>query len=143
MGAVVNLRPDLFAAVVAEVPFVDVLTTMQDESLPLTITEWDEWGDPADPDAYATIRGYSPYDNVEAKPYPAILATAALHDARVQYWEPAKWVAKLRASTTSDRPVLLRVELGAGHAGPSGRYDAWREEAFVLAFVCDAVGITA
>lgn len=141
MGAITNLRPELFAAVVAEVPFVDPLTTMADPSLPLTVTEWEEWGDPRDPAVHAAMLEYSPYDNVRAAPYPRILATAGLHDMRVQYWEPAKWVARLRDHTTSDATVLLRTEMGAGHGGPSGRYDAWRDEAFVLAFVCDAVGI--
>jgi oligopeptidase B len=143
VGAVVNLRPDLFAAIVAEVPFVDVVTTMLDEQLPLTVTEWEEWGDPRDPAAYAWMKAYSPYDNVDARPYPTILVTAGLNDPRVQYWEPAKWVAKLRAASTSGRPVILRTELGAGHGGPSGRYEAWREEAMILAFVCDAVGVAA
>jgi oligopeptidase B len=141
MGAVANLRPDLFAAIVAEVPFVDVVTTMLDPDLPLTITEWEEWGDPQDPDAYERMKAYSPYDNVDARPYPAMFVTTGLNDPRVQYWEPAKWVAKLRAHTTSDNPILLRTEMGAGHGGPSGRYDAWRDEATVLAFVCESVGI--
>jgi oligopeptidase B len=142
VGAAVNQRPDLFAAVVAQVPFVDVLTTMQDESLPLTVTEWEEWGNPADPDTYARMRDYSPYDNVTAQPYPRMLVTTGLHDSSVQFWEPVKWVARLRSRTTSDKLVLLRTELEAGHHGPSGRYAAWREEAFVLAFVLDAVGIS-
>jgi oligopeptidase B len=141
MGAVVNLRPDLFAAIVAEVPFVDVVTTMLDPSLPLTITEWEEWGDPREPDAYARMKEYSPYDNVHAAAYPALLVTSGLNDPRVQYWEPAKWVAKLREYSTSGRPVYLRTEMGAGHGGPSGRYDAWKDEAIVLSFVCDAVGV--
>jgi oligopeptidase B len=136
MGAVSNLRPDLFAVIVAEVPFVDVVTTMLDASLPLTITEWEEWGDPREPDAYARMKSYSPYDNVRATEYPAMLVTTGLNDPRVQYWEPAKWVAKLRVENTSDRPILLKAELDSGHAGPSGRYDAWHEEALVLAFVC-------
>jgi oligopeptidase B len=141
MGAVVNLRPDLPAAVVAEVPFVDCLTTILDESLPLTVLEWEEWGNPvADPAVYSYMKSYSPYDNVRAEPYPAMLVTAGLNDPRVSYWEPAKWVQKLRATTTGDKPVLLKTELGAGHMGPSGRYDAWRDEAFVLAFVLDALG---
>jgi oligopeptidase B len=142
MGAVVNLRPDLFAAIVAEVPFVDVVTTMLDPSLPLTITEWEEWGDPREPDAYARMKAYSPYDNVRAAAYPALLVTTGLNDPRVQYWEPAKWVAKLRTMSTSGNPIYLRTEMGAGHGGPSGRYDAWRDEAIVLAFVCDAVDAT-
>ena len=141
MGAITNLRPDLFAAVVAEVPFVDVVTTMLDPSLPLTVTEWDEWGDPREPDAYARMKAYSPYDNVRAVDYPALLVTTGLNDPRVQYWEPAKWVAKLRDRSTSGKPIYLRTEMDAGHGGPSGRYDAWLDEANVLAFVCDALGV--
>jgi oligopeptidase B len=144
MGAVTNMRPDLFRAVVAEVPFVDVLTTILDESLPLTVIEWEEWGDPvADPEVYFYIKSYSPYDNVEAKDYPAIFVRAGLNDPRVSYWEPAKWVAKLRATRTDDDRLLLKTDLGAGHGGPSGRYDAWRDEALVQAFVLDTVGIGA
>ena len=142
MGAVANLRPDLFAAIVAEVPFVDCLTTILDETLPLTVTEWEEWGNPVeDVDVYRYMKGYAPYDNVEAKPYPAILATAGLNDPRVSYWEPAKWVYRLRERTTSDKPVYLKTEMGAGHQGPSGRYDSWRDEAFVFAFILDALGL--
>jgi oligopeptidase B len=142
MGAVVNARPDLFRAVVAEVPFVDCLTTILDDTLPLTVTEWEEWGNPVvDADIYRVMKSYSPYDNVEAKAYPALLVTGGLNDPRVQYWEPAKWVAKLRATKTDDQPLLLKMEMGAGHRGPSGRYDAWRDEAFVLAFVLDQVGL--
>ena len=141
MGAIANLRPELFAAIVAEVPFVDIVTTMLDADLPLTITEWEEWGDPRETDAYVRMKAYSPYDNVAARAYPAMFVTSGLNDPRVQYWEPAKWVAKLRTNTTSDRPILLRTEMGAGHSGPSGRYDAWRDEATVLAFVCSAVGV--
>jgi len=148
MGAVANLAPDLFRAIVAEVPFVDCLTTILDESLPLTVTEWEEWGNPVeDPEIYAVMKGYSPYDNVRStdpagKPvrYPDILATAGLTDPRVGFWEPAKWVARLRAANPENR-VLLKTEMGAGHAGPSGRYDAWRDEAFVYAFILDAVGL--
>ena len=143
MGAIANLRPELFAAIVAEVPFVDIVTTMLDADLPLTITEWEEWGDPREADAYARMKAYSPYDNVAPRAYPALFVTSGLNDPRVQYWEPAKWVAKLRANTTSDRPILLRTEMGAGHSGPSGRYDAWRDEATVLAFVCSSVGVDA
>jgi oligopeptidase B len=141
MGAVVNMRPDLFGAVVAEVPFVDVVTTMQDESLPLTVIEWEEWGDPKDARQYEAMKAYSPYDNVEAKEYPPLLVTAGLHDPRVAYWEPAKWVAKLRATKTGSNPLLLRTRMGAGHAGPSGRYERWREEAFVYAFLLGALGV--
>ena len=144
MGAVTNMRPDLFRAVVAEVPFVDCLTTMLDESLPLTVIEWEEWGNPVqDPEVYAYMKSYSPYDNVEAKDYPAMLVRAGLSDPRVGYWEPAKWVAKLRAVRTDDNTLVLKTDLGAGHAGPSGRYEAWRDEAFVQAFVLDTVGISA
>ncbi len=141
MGAMVNRHPDLFCGVVAEVPFVDVLNTMLDPDIPLTVTEYDEWGDPNDPTAFETIRSYAPYENVEAADHPALLVTAGLTDPRVQYWEPAKWVAKLRATTTSTKPILLRTEMGAGHGGPSGRYDAWRDEAFILAFICDVLGV--
>jgi oligopeptidase B len=143
MGAVANLRPDLFTAIVAEVPFVDCLTTILDETLPLTITEWEEWGDPLhDPEVYAYMKAYSPYDNVEAKLYPALFVSGGLNDPRVQYWEPAKWVAKLRATKTDDELLVLKMEMGAGHSGPSGRYDDWKDEAFVLAFVLDRLGIS-
>jgi oligopeptidase B len=144
MGAVTNLRPDLWRAVVAEVPFVDVVTTMSDEALPLTVTEWEEWGNPvADPDAYRWMLAYSPYDNVVAADYPAMYVTAGLNDPRVGYWEPAKWVAKLRALRTDDRRLVLRTELGAGHQGLSGRYDVWTDEARVQAFVLDELGVAA
>jgi oligopeptidase B len=137
MGAVVNSRPDLWRAVVAEVPFVDVVTTMCDPSLPLTVTEWDEWGDPLhDEAAYQRMLSYSPYDNVSPRDYPAMFVTAGLNDPRVGFWEPAKWVAALRSvgAGKGDRPVILRTEMGAGHRGSSGRYDAWRDEARVQAF---------
>jgi len=141
MGATVNLRPDLFRGVVAEVPFVDVLTTICDETLPLTVMEWEEWGNPkTDRNVYSYMKSYSPYDNVTRAPYPAMFVTAGLNDPRVSYWEPAKWVQRLRSRTTGDAPVLLKTELGAGHMGPSGRYDAWRDEALVYAFVLDTVG---
>lgn len=147
IGAVANMAPELFGAMVAEVPFVDALTTILDDTLPLSVIEWEEWGNPgSDPQAYATMKAYSPYDNVrrstsDGSPvrYPDILATAGLEDPRVGFWEPAKWVARLRDANPDNR-VLLRTELGAGHGGPSGRYEAWREEAFVLAFVLDALG---
>jgi oligopeptidase B len=140
MGAITNLRPDLFSGVVAEVPFVDVITTMQDASIPLTASEWDEWGNPRNVAEYDVMRSYSPYDNVEAKAYPDLLVTAGFNDPRVQYWEPAKWVAKLRHRAT-DGQILLRTDLGSGHGGPSGRYDAWHEEAFTLAFVLTTLGL--
>jgi oligopeptidase B len=149
MGAAANLAPGLFRAMVAEVPFVDCLTTILDDTLPLTVLEWEEWGNPVeDPEIYAAMKAYSPYDNVraaddEGRPvrYPDILATGGLSDPRVGFWEPAKWVARLRAANPDNR-VLLKTELGAGHGGPSGRYDAWRDEAFVYAFVLDALGLT-
>jgi oligopeptidase B len=140
MGAVVNAAPELFGAVVAEVPFVDVLNTICDPSLPLTVTEWEEWGNPLDSEEdYRIIKSYAPYENVEAKAYPPMLVTAGLNDPRVGYWEPAKWVAKLRATRTGTERLLLRTEMGAGHAGPSGRYNAWRDEAFVVAFLLDTL----
>jgi oligopeptidase B len=141
IGATLNLRPDLCAAAVAEVPFVDVVNTMSDASIPLTVIEYDEWGDPNDPTYLEVMRSYSPYDNVRETAYPAMFVTAGLNDPRVQYWEPAKWVAKLRTTVTGGGPILLRTELGAGHAGRSGRYDAWRDEARVLAFVLDRIGV--
>jgi oligopeptidase B len=140
MGAVTNLRPDLFAAVLAEVPFVDVVNTMLDASLPLTVIEYDEWGNPNDPEYYEYIRSYSPYDNVESKDYPHILVTAGLNDPRVAYWEPAKWTARLRARKTDHNRLLLRTNMGAGHGGASGRYDFLREVAFKFAFLLDVMG---
>jgi len=144
MGAVANRVPTRFRAIHAEVPFVDVLTTMLDGSLPLTVTEWEEWGNPvADPTAYERIKGYSPYDNVAAQNYPALLVTTSLHDVRVFVTEPAKWVARLRALATSDpaiRPILFRTQLSAGHAGRSGRYQAWRELAWEYAVLLDLLG---
>ena len=134
-GACMTMRPDLFASVVAEVPFVDVVTSMSDESLPLTITEWDEWGDPRDEPYAGYMEGYSPYDNTVATDYPALMVTAGLNDQRVSFHEPAKWVAKLRAVRTNDAPLVLRTEMGAGHGGASGRYDSWRDEARVYTFV--------
>jgi oligopeptidase B len=141
IGAVLNLRPDLFLAALAEVPFVDVVNTMLDPSLPLTVIEYDEWGNPSDPEAYAYIRSYSPYDNVEAKGYPHLLITAGLNDPRVAYWEPAKWAAKLRATKTDQNRLLLRTNMDAGHGGASGRYDSLRETAFKYAFVLDVLGL--
>jgi oligopeptidase B len=141
VGATINLRPDLFRAAVAEVPFVDVVSTISDPTLPLSVIEWEEWGDPADPEYYATIKSYSPYDNVRPVRYPDLFVTAGLNDPRVSYWEPAKWVARLRATAEPGTKVLLRTEMGAGHSGPSGRYDAWRKDAEIFAFLLDAVGI--
>ncbi len=139
MGAVTNMRPDLFRAVVAEVPFVDVVNTMLDATLPLTVIEYDEWGNPNDPHYYEYIRSYSPYDNVASKDYPHILVTAGLNDPRVAYWEPAKWTARLRARKTDRNRLLLRTNMGAGHGGASGRYDHLREVAFKYAFLLDVV----
>lgn len=139
VGACMTMRPELFAAVVAEVPFVDVVTTMHDESLPLTITEWDEWGNPATEPSASYMLSYSPYDQTTAHDYPALFITAGLNDVRVSYHEPAKWIAKIRALRTNDAPLLMRCEMGAGHAGPSGRYDAWREEARTLTFLATVV----
>ena len=141
MGAIVNMRPDLFRAVVADVPFVDVINTMMDASIPLTAQEWQQWGDPHIKAQYDYMKSYSPYDNVEAKDYPALLVTGGLNDPRVQYWEPAKWVAKLRSMKTDDNVLVLKMEMGAGHSGPSGRYDSWRDEAFVLSFLLDQLSL--
>jgi oligopeptidase B len=139
IGAVLNMRPDLFACAVAQVPFVDALTTMLDDKLPLTINEFDEWGNPAEADFYRYMKAYSPYDNVHAADYPALLVTTGLNDPRVSYWEPAKWVAKLRSLKRGESTLLLKTEMGSGHSGPSGRYESWREEAFITAFVLDQV----
>jgi len=141
MGAVVNLRPDLFRAVVADVPFVDVVNTMLDASIPLTTGEWIQWGNPNEQPYYDYMKSYSPYDNVERKAYPAMLVTAGLNDPRVAYWEPAKWVAKLRAYKTDSNPLLLYTHLGAGHGGSSGRYDALREMALRYAFILQQLGV--
>jgi oligopeptidase B len=142
MGAVANRAPELFAGIVAEVPFVDVLNTMMDETLPLTPPEWPEWGNPiVDAAAFRTIRSYSPYDNVAAQSYPAILAMGGLTDPRVTYWEPAKWIARLRATMTGGGPVLLRTNMGAGHGGASGRFDRLDEVATAYAFALWAAGL--
>lgn len=139
MGAVANLAPDEFAGIVAEVPFVDPLTSILDPSLPLTVVEWEEWGNPIESaDVYAYMKSYSPYENVAKIAYPRILAMSGLNDTRVLYHEPAKWIARLRA-VAPDGDYLLKTEMGAGHGGPSGRYDAWKDEAFVLAWVLDVL----
>ncbi len=138
MGAIANQRPDLFRAIVAEVPFVDVINTMLDDTLPLTVIEWEEWGNPTVEEQYRWMRSYAPYENLRAgEEYPAMLVTAGLNDPRVSYWEPAKWTARMRAEVRHRGPLLLKTEMGAGHGGPSGRYDAWRDEAFILAFLLD------
>jgi oligopeptidase B len=139
MGAVVNLRPDLFAAVVAGVPFVDSLNTALDASLPLTVGEYEEFGDPSKPEFYGYMKSYAPYENVTAQQYPAILVTAGLNDPRVSYWEPAKWVAKLRAAKTDPRLLLLRTNMGSGHFGASGRYEYLKETAIEYAFLLNVL----
>jgi oligopeptidase B len=139
VGAVANMAPELFAGILAAVPFVDALTTILDPSLPLTVTEWDEWGNPLeDKDVYYYMKSYSPYENVEAKDYPPILAMTSLNDTRVLYVEPAKWVAALRHTKTDGHPVLLKTEMNAGHGGISGRYERWKEAAFQYAWLLDA-----
>ncbi|MBD8623828.1 S9 family peptidase [Pseudomonas sp. CFBP 13727] len=140
IGAVLNQRSELFQAAVAEVPFVDVLNTMLDPDLPLTVTEYDEWGNPQDPEVHARIKAYAPYENVTAQAYPHLLVVAGYNDSRVQYWEAAKWVARLRACKTDDNLLLLKTELGAGHGGMSGRYQGLRDVALEYAFVLKALG---
>ena len=142
MGAVANQAPELFAGVVAGVPFVDNLTTMLDPSLPLTVTEYDEWGNPeADAAVYDYMASYAPYDNVAAVDYPPILAETSLNDTRVLYVEPAKWIARLRATAVGRRDFLLRTEMAAGHGGVSGRYKSWHDRAFTLAWILDRMGL--
>jgi oligopeptidase B len=141
VGAVVNMRPDLVKLAVARVPFVDVINSMLDESIPLTVFEFEEWGNPKDKEFFDYMLSYSPYDNVEAKDYPEILITAGLNDPRVHFWEPAKWCAKLRAIKTDNNLLLLKTNMGTGHGGASGRYDYLKEEAFVYAFILDRYGI--
>ncbi|HWS93600.1 MAG TPA: S9 family peptidase, partial [Mycobacterium sp.] len=139
VGAAANLAPDLFTGILAQVPFVDPLTTILDPSLPLTVTEWDEWGNPlSDSDVYSYMKSYSPYENVGARRYPAILAMTSLNDTRVYYVEPAKWVAALRHANTDGNPILLKIQMNAGHGGVSGRYKAWQETAFQYAWLLAA-----
>ena len=140
MGAIINMRPDLYHGVIAAVPFVDVVTTMLDDSIPLTTFEYDEWGNPNEKEYYDYILSYSPYDNVAAKDYPNLLVTTGLHDSQVQYWEPAKWVAKLRAMKTGDGRILFKTNMSAGHGGASARDKAYRELALRYAFVLDLAG---
>jgi oligopeptidase B len=137
MGAIVNMRPDLFKVVVADVPFVDVINTMLDASIPLTAQEWEQWGNPTVLEHYRYMLQYSPYDNVERKAYPRLLVMSGLNDSRVAYWEPTKWVARLRAMKTDQHPLLLKMNMGAGHGGGSGRYERYRELAFRYAFIVD------
>jgi len=139
MGAVTNLRPDLFRVVIAGVPFVDVLATMLDPSIPLTVIEYEEWGDPREPEYYDYIRSYSPFDNVREADYPDMLVTAGLNDPRVQFWEPARWVSRLRERRTDDGRLLLRTDMGAGHLGPSDRFAWLRDKAFEYAFLIRSV----
>jgi oligopeptidase B len=143
IGAVANLAPDLFAGLIAEVPFVDTLNTMLDDTLPLTPPEWTEWGNPIENEAdYRLIASYSPYDNVRPQAYPAILALAGLSDPRVTYWEPAKWVARLRATRTDSNLIVFRTNMDAGHAGAAGRFDRLQETAFATAFALKVAGRT-
>jgi oligopeptidase B len=141
MGAISNMRPELFKGIVAEVPFVDVVTTMLDSSIPLTTGEYDEWGDPNEKEFYDYMLSYSPYDNVERKAYPAMLITGGLHDSQVQYWEPAKWAAKLRELKTDNNRILLKTNMDAGHGGASGRFRRHRETAFSYLFLLDLAGV--
>jgi oligopeptidase B len=140
MGAIINMQPDMWGGIIAAVPFVDVVTTMLDESIPLTTGEYDEWGNPNDPEYYAYIKSYSPYDNIEAKAYPPMLVTTGLHDSQVQYWEPAKWVAKLREMKTDQHPLLMYCNMETGHSGASGRFQRYKETAMEYAFLLDLAG---
>jgi oligopeptidase B len=140
MGAIANLRPDLWAGILAQVPFVDVLNTMLDDTLPLTPGEWPEWGNPiTDKEAFELIRSYSPYDNVKVQDYPPLLITGGLTDPRVTYWEPAKWAAKLRATKTDRNLLLLKINMGAGHGGKSGRWEKLHEVAETYGFILTQV----
>ncbi len=141
MGAVTNLRPDLFKGVISKVPFVDVINTMMDANLPLTIGEYEEWGNPNKPDEYAYMKSYCPYTNLEPKAYPALLVKTSFNDSQVMYWEPAKYVAKLRTLKTDGNPLLLKTNMAAGHGGASGRYDHLRETAFDYAFILRQMGL--
>jgi len=141
MGAVVNMRPDLFRVVISQVPFVDVMNTMLDPTLPLTTGEYIEWGNPNEKAAYDYMRSYSPYDNLRPGNYPAMLVTTALYDSQVAYWEPAKYVAKLRTLKKDNNLLLLKTNMSAGHGGASGRYDALRETAFSYTFLLTQLGI--
>ena len=140
IGAVANTRPDLFRGLIADVPFVDVVTTMLDDTIPLTTFEYDEWGNPSEKEAYHYMLSYSPYDNVSETAYPAMLILAGLHDSQVQYWEPAKWVARLRHRSIGNNPILLKTDMTAGHGGASGRFDRFKEVALKQAFFLDLAG---
>ncbi|RYY21752.1 MAG: S9 family peptidase, partial [Chitinophagaceae bacterium] len=141
MGAIINLRPDLWNGVIAQVPFVDVITTMSDTSIPLTTLEYTEWGNPAVVEDYNYMKSYSPYDNVEEKAYPNMLVTTGFHDSQVQYFEPAKWVAKIRARQTGDKILLFKTNMEYGHGGASGRFDYLKERALEFAFLFILEGI--
>jgi oligopeptidase B len=141
VAAVANLAPELYRGMVAHVPFVDIVTTMLDDSIPLTTNEYDEWGDPNERQFYECMLAYSPYDNVRAQAYPALLVTTGLWDSQVQYYEPAKWVAKLRRLKTDDRPLLLKVNFDAGHGGKSGRFEHLHEVALEYAFLLEQAGL--
>jgi oligopeptidase B len=141
VGAVVNMRPDLFKAAITRVPFVDVINTMLDSTLPLTVGEFEEWGDPRVREQYEYMRSYSPYDNIAARAYPAMLVKTSLNDSQVMYWEPAKYVARLRATKTDSNPLIFKVDMAGGHGGSSGRYDKLRETAFDYAFLLNQLGI--
>jgi len=141
MGAVVNRRPELFRAMLSHVPFVDVMSTMLDATLPLTVAEYEEWGNPNEPEAFAYMLSYSPYDNLKPGDYPAMLVKTSLNDSQVMYWEPAKYVAKLRTLKRNDAPLLLHINMDAGHGGASGRYDYLKEVAFDYAFLLTQLGV--
>jgi len=142
MGVISNMRPDLYKGIVAQVPWVDVITTMLDSSIPLTTSEYDEWGNPNDKEYYDYMLSYSPYDQVKAQDYPNMLVTTGLHDSQVQYFEPTKWVAKLRASKTNNNLLILKIDMDTGHGGASGRFDRYKETALEYAFMFDLLGIT-
>ena len=142
MGAVSNMAPELYLGIIADVPFVDVITTMADETIPLTTFEWLEWGNPKNKAEYDYMMSYSPYDNVEAKNYPNMLVTTGFNDSQVQYFEPAKWVAKLRATKTDNNLLLFKINLDAGHGGQSGRYESLNETAFMYTFMLHCLGVT-
>ncbi len=141
MGAVINMKPEIFNGVISAVPFVDVVTTMLDDSIPLTTGEYDEWGNPNEKEYYEYMKSYSPYDNIETKEYPNMLVTTGLHDSQVQYWEPAKWVAKLRELKTDNNRLIMHTNMETGHGGASGRFESLKEIALEYAFLLDLEGI--
>ena len=142
MGAVMNMAPNLYDGVIADVPFVDVVTTMLDDTIPLTTFEYDEWGNPNEKEYYEYMLSYSPYDNIQSVEYPHLLVTTGLHDSQVQYWEPAKWVARLRKQRRGDNLLLLKTNMDAGHGGASGRFDRYKEVALRHAFLLKLAGLT-